>query len=27
LHRAEPVTGGTKYIITAWYHTPPSRES
>jgi predicted 2-oxoglutarate/Fe(II)-dependent dioxygenase YbiX len=23
LHRAEPVTAGTKYIITAWYHVPP----
>lgn len=27
LHRAEPVTAGTKYIVTAWYYTPPSRES
>jgi predicted 2-oxoglutarate/Fe(II)-dependent dioxygenase YbiX len=27
LHRAEPVTAGTKYIITAWYHTPPSGSS
>jgi predicted 2-oxoglutarate/Fe(II)-dependent dioxygenase YbiX len=27
LHRAEPVTVGTKYVVTAWYHTPPSRES
>jgi prolyl 4-hydroxylase len=24
LHRAEPVASGTKYIITAWYHTPPA---
>jgi predicted 2-oxoglutarate/Fe(II)-dependent dioxygenase YbiX len=24
LHRAEPVTVGTKYIITAWYHVPPA---
>ena len=24
LHRAEPVTAGTKYVITAWYHMPPS---
>ena len=24
LHRAEPVTAGTKYVITAWYHVPPS---
>jgi predicted 2-oxoglutarate/Fe(II)-dependent dioxygenase YbiX len=23
LHRAEPVSAGTKYIITAWYHVPP----
>jgi predicted 2-oxoglutarate/Fe(II)-dependent dioxygenase YbiX len=23
LHRAEPVTAGIKYAITAWYHTPP----
>ncbi len=23
LHRAEPVTAGTKYVITAWYHVPP----
>jgi len=26
LHRAEPVVAGTKYIVTAWYHTPPSRD-
>jgi predicted 2-oxoglutarate/Fe(II)-dependent dioxygenase YbiX len=24
LHRAEPVTSGIKYIITAWYHVPPA---
>jgi predicted 2-oxoglutarate/Fe(II)-dependent dioxygenase YbiX len=24
LHRAEPVTSGTKYAITAWYHVPPA---
>ncbi len=24
LHRAEPVTAGTKYVITAWYHVPPA---
>jgi hypothetical protein len=25
MHRAEPVLSGTKYVITAWYHTlPPS---
>jgi predicted 2-oxoglutarate/Fe(II)-dependent dioxygenase YbiX len=24
LHRAEPVTAGTKYAITAWYHVPPA---
>jgi hypothetical protein len=24
LHRAEPVTSGTKYVITAWYHVPPA---
>ena len=24
LHRANPVTRGTKYVITAWYHTPPT---
>jgi len=23
LHRAEPVRGGTKYVVTAWYHIPP----
>lgn len=23
LHCAEPVTAGTKYAITAWYHVPP----
>jgi predicted 2-oxoglutarate/Fe(II)-dependent dioxygenase YbiX len=23
LHRAEPVTAGTKYVLTAWYHDPP----
>jgi len=23
LHRAEPVTSGTKYAVTAWYHVPP----
>jgi len=23
LHRAEPVTAGTKYVITAWYHEAP----
>ncbi len=23
LHRAEPIITGTKYVITAWYHTPP----
>jgi predicted 2-oxoglutarate/Fe(II)-dependent dioxygenase YbiX len=23
LHRAQPVTGGCKYVITAWYHVPP----
>ena len=22
LHRAEPVISGTKYVITAWYHSP-----
>jgi predicted 2-oxoglutarate/Fe(II)-dependent dioxygenase YbiX len=25
MHRANPVLTGTKYIITAWYHTPPAR--
>jgi prolyl 4-hydroxylase len=25
LHRANPVLTGTKYVITAWYHTPPPR--
>jgi predicted 2-oxoglutarate/Fe(II)-dependent dioxygenase YbiX len=25
LHRAEPVTAGTKYVVTAWYHVPPLR--
>jgi prolyl 4-hydroxylase len=25
LHRAEPVTTGTKYAVTAWYHVPPAR--
>jgi predicted 2-oxoglutarate/Fe(II)-dependent dioxygenase YbiX len=25
LHRADPVTAGTKYIVTAWYHVPPLR--
>ncbi len=25
LHRAEPIITGTKYVITAWYHTPPPR--
>jgi hypothetical protein len=24
LHRADPVTAGTKYVITAWYHVPPA---
>jgi prolyl 4-hydroxylase len=24
LHRAEPVTAGTKYVVTAWYHVPPT---
>jgi predicted 2-oxoglutarate/Fe(II)-dependent dioxygenase YbiX len=24
LHRAEPVTAGTKIVLTAWYHIPPS---
>jgi len=24
LHRAEPVTTGTKYVVTAWYHVPPT---
>jgi predicted 2-oxoglutarate/Fe(II)-dependent dioxygenase YbiX len=26
LHRAEPVTAGTKYVVTAWYHVPPARK-
>jgi hypothetical protein len=25
MHRAEPITAGTKYVITAWYHVPPAR--
>jgi predicted 2-oxoglutarate/Fe(II)-dependent dioxygenase YbiX len=25
LHRANAVLTGTKYVITAWYHTPPKR--
>jgi prolyl 4-hydroxylase len=25
LHRAQPVLTGSKYVITAWYHTPPPR--
>jgi predicted 2-oxoglutarate/Fe(II)-dependent dioxygenase YbiX len=25
LHRAEPVSAGTKYAVTAWYHVPPAR--
>jgi predicted 2-oxoglutarate/Fe(II)-dependent dioxygenase YbiX len=24
LHRAAPVTSGTKYVVTAWYHVPPA---
>lgn len=24
LHRAAPVTAGTKYVVTAWYHRPPA---
>jgi hypothetical protein len=27
LHRAEPITAGTKYAVTAWYHVPPRRTS
>ena len=26
LHCARAVRSGTKYIVTAWYHTPPVRE-
>ena len=25
LHRAQPIIAGTKYVITAWYHTLPPR--
>jgi predicted 2-oxoglutarate/Fe(II)-dependent dioxygenase YbiX len=27
LHRAEPVTRGTKYAITAWYHALPAESA